>query len=178
MLDDLTKYDIARIKSWLKESCNTSDKNFFKRMIFCWIAFNIYYGARYKSDKGKKHNQSETVKIKHVLSQTLTESNARRLLNECSSDINVIHEKTTKAYYKPYKEKYRKAHQEGRYRDAWIDLIILVEKIRNRVFHGGKTYDNPEYKNREVLLSCSTIILSTLKALESNLFAVDDNTGC
>ena len=169
-LDSLENDVIKRIKSWLKEACNTTDNDFFKKMIFCWIAFNVYYGARYLSDNGKKHNQYETVKIKHVLSQTLTESNARRLLNECSSNINVILEKTTNAYYKPYKEKYLKAHQKGRCRDAWIELIILVEKIRNRVFHGGKTYENPEYRNKEVLLACSTIILSTLKSLESDLF--------
>ena len=169
-LDSLENDVIKRIKSWVKEACNTTDNDFFKKMIFCWIAFNVYYGARYLSDNEKKGNQHETVKIKHVLSQTLTESNARRLLNECSSDIDVILKKTTNAYYKKYKKKHLKAHQEGRCRDAWIELIILVEKIRNRVFHGGKTYNNPEYGNREVLLSCSTIILSTLKALESNLF--------
>lgn len=170
MLDDLTDGDIERIKSWLNEACNITDNDFFKKMIFCWIAFNVYYGARYLSNNRKKQNQYETVKIRHVLSHTLTESKARGLLNECSSNIDVILEKITNADYKRYKEKYRKAHQEGRFRDAWIEQIILVEKIRNRVFHGGKTYGNPEYGNREVLLSCSTIILSTLKAIERNLF--------
>lgn len=166
MLDTLSGDDIKRLKSWLKEACNTTDTDFFKKMIFCWIAFNIYYGAKYKSNTGTKHNQHESPKIRHVLSQTLTESKARRLLNECSSNINLILDNTTNAYYMLYKKKYRNAHQEGRCRDAWIELIILVEKIRNRVFHGGKSYDNPEYGNRDALLSCSTIILSTLKALE------------
>lgn len=167
MLDDLTDSDIKRIESWLDEACNLADNDFFKKMIFCWIAFNVYYGARYLSNNGKKQNQYETPKIKHVLSQTLTESDARGLLNEYSSDIDVLLEKTTNAYYRPYKDKYRKVHQENKCRDAWIELIILVEKIRNRVFHGGKAYNNPEYGNREVLLSCSTIILTTLEKIYS-----------
>jgi len=169
MLDELTGSDIKRIKSWLNEACNMTNNDFFKKMIFCWIAFNVYYGARYLSNNGEKQNY-EPAKIRHVLSQTLTESNARGLLNECSSNIDVLLEKTTNAYYKQYKDKYRKVHQEDKCRDAWIELIILVEKIRNRVFHGGKTYNNPEYGNREVLLSCSTIIISTLKAIKRDLF--------
>jgi hypothetical protein len=93
MLDELTDSDIKRIQSWLNEACNMTDNDFFKKMIFCWIAFNVYYGARYLSNNGKKQNQDEPAKIRHVLSQTLTESNARGLLNECSSNIDVLLEK-------------------------------------------------------------------------------------
>jgi hypothetical protein len=94
MLDDLTGGDIERIKSWLNEAYNMTDNDFFKKMIFCWIAFNVYYGARYLSNNGKKQNQYETAKIRQVLSQTLKERNARVLLNECSSNIDVLLEKT------------------------------------------------------------------------------------
>ena len=51
------------------------------------------------------------------------------------------------------------------YREAFRELLLLVNLVRNRLFHGGKTYEKPEYGNKEVLISCCNILEDLMSEL-------------
>ena len=44
------------------------------------------------------------------------------------------------------------------FRDALRELLGLLNDVRNRLFHGGKTYKNPEKGNELILLGSFYIL--------------------
>lgn len=165
VLDRLTKNDRKRIKSWQKEATKQKPEKYEKRFIFYWIAFNSYYSAKYINKSGKKTGGKEITKINDVLHTMLTEKEAKILLPKMNRNISTILNNTTRGYYTKYKNDYRKEINNRRNKDGYKKLIILIERIRNRLFHGGKTYDHPESGNKHVINASSNIIKTTLKFL-------------
>lgn len=156
-LDDLTEDDERRINSWLEEARRMSDDEFFKKMIFYWISFNCYYAARYEN---KNEWTSEIEKIRHVFSQIIRFDNEWcKSFIESNLDIVIsMDEKMTRDEYRDTINTFYYEYSNENYRNAFRELLSLMNRVRNRLFHGGKTYQKPEYGNKEILISCCNIL--------------------
>ena len=158
-LDELSRKDIDRINSWLTTGRNTpSDKKFFEKMIFYWISFNCYYGSRYPN---KEDNRiSEKDKIIHVFSQTPGQDNewCKSFIEKNMDHVLLIDKSITRDVYREQISIFYDEYSNETYREAFRELLLLVNLVRNRLFHGGKTYRQPEYGNKQVLISCCNIL--------------------
>lgn len=168
-LDTLTDYDKNRINSWLQEAKNISKRDYFKKMIFYWISFNCFYGAKNIKPKGRKF-QYEKTKIKNVLSHLplIGENWSKKFLRENNDIIEEMKDFMKHEYYKNQFSKYKKELAKENFRNAFIELILSINLVRNRLFHGGKSYDKPEYGNKEVLTTCSKILDRVMTELKEN----------
>ena len=157
-LVDLSSEDINRINSWLEEArIILNDGDFFKKMIFYWISFNCYYGARYEF---KERRSTEITKIRHVFSQISDFNNtwSKLFIENNLEHIDRMDKNMTRNVYREQIELYKEELKNNNFRNAFRELLTLINIVRNRLFHGGKTYNNPEYGNKEVLLSCCKIL--------------------
>ena len=163
MLDRITDYEKKRIKSWLKKA-RSKNINFFDKMIFFWISFNSYYSKRMNC----KNEYFESRKIRNVFSQLrgFGENDAQRFIVDNNQFINNMIKSMTKRRYIDQIRIFRRYSNSSNYKSAFIELLILISKVRNRLFHGGKTYENPDYGNRQVLTNCNIILDNVMKELE------------
>lgn len=168
-LDNLLNEDKNRVNSWLKAA--RDEKKYFNKMIFYWIAFNVYYGKRYINPKtGKKDvNAGEPAKVKSVLShlkrEEFGEKKAELFLKNNKKQIDKIINNMSLEYYGNKIKRYQKYIREEKYKSAFIELILLIEKVRNRLFHGSKTYMMENSGNKEVLVNCCFILDKTMVVL-------------
>lgn len=156
-LDDLTDDDIRRIRSWLQEARRLSDDDFFKKMIFYWISFNCYYGAKYEF---KDRPSSEKEKIKNVFTQLslIRDDWCQSFIERNIDNIIALDDHMNRDQYRAQFGEFYNQFFNDSFRDAFVELLFLLNLVRNRLFHGGKNYNNPDYGNREVLLNCCNIL--------------------
>lgn len=172
IIENLGLKDKHRIESWLKEARSLSKDDYFKKMIFYWISFNCYYGKRYRnpwtdakdSKTGGEPGKIRTV-LNHIRREELGERESERFLNENHIDIEIMINHMSPEYYCEQVSKFQNHLKNKHYRTACVELIILIEKVRNRLFHGAKTYDLPHYGNKEVLPSCCNILNNLMTKL-------------
>lgn len=165
MIENLDRGDRNRIESWLNAARSSPKNKYFKKMIFYWIAFNCYYGKRYRnpwtntkdSKTGGEPGKIRTV-LSHLRRDKLGEREAERFLNDNQRTIEEMIDHMSPKYYGLQINKFQTQLNNRHNRTACIELIILIEKVRNRLFHGAKTYDLPHYGNKEVLPSCCRIL--------------------
>lgn len=121
---------------WYKKACNDDDS--FDQFISIWISFNAIYGSN--------NNGSEINKIKTVVRQFSNQQICTILSKDSISffcNINPSIKYLSYDELKDTSEWQRSLVSNLNYnpREALIKLLLILNKVRNNLFHGGKLLD-------------------------------------